>query len=78
MVSVHIEPDGSYDFIKQVHGDSVGDVLSYIEYDEKDMLASFAETAAEAKRCGLITDRERQDILHAYDIGLRGYTYFES
>lgn len=77
VVSVRINSDGNYDLVKEIHGDSVADVLSYVEFDPKDMLVSFRKTAEEAVRAGLISAGDRRDIMRAYDNGLRGYTYFE-
>ena len=56
----------------------MADVLSYVEFDPKDMLVRFRETAEEAIRSGLIKVSERREIMRAYDNGLRGYTYYES
>lgn len=77
VVSVRIHPDGSFDFVKEIRGDSVADVLSYVEYEPKDMLVRFREIAEEAVRAGYITASERKEIMQAYDNGLRGYTYYE-
>ncbi len=77
VVSVRINTDGHYDLVKEIHGDSVSDVLSYVEFDPKDMLVNFREKAEEAIRDGLITASDRKEIMQAYDNGLRGYTYYE-
>lgn len=77
VVSVRIYPDGNFDFVNEIHGDSVADVLSYVEFDPKDMLVSFREKAEEAIRDGLISASDRREIMKAYDNGLRGYTYYE-
>ncbi|AUS96861.1 arginine decarboxylase [Clostridium thermosuccinogenes] len=77
VVSVRINPDGTYELVKEIHGDSVSDVLSYVEFDPKAMLVSFREKAEEAVRAGLITASERKEIMRAYDNGMRGYTYYE-
>ena len=77
VVSVRINADGHYDLVKEIHGDSVADVLSYVEFDPKDMLVRFRETAEEAIHDGLISASERREIMQAYDYGLRGYTYYE-
>jgi len=77
VVSVRINPDGHFDLVKELHGDSVSDVLTYVEFDPKDMLVNFRETAEEAIREGLISVSDRRDIMRAYDNGLRGYTYYE-
>ena len=77
VVSVRINTDGHFDFVKEIHGDSVSDVLSYVEFDPKDMLVHFREKAEEAIREGLISASDRKEIMQAYDNGLRGYTYYE-
>jgi len=77
VVSVRISPDGHYDFVREIEGDSVADVLSYVEFDPKDMLVKFRQIAEEAVREGYITAKERKQIMRAYDDGLRGYTYYE-
>ena len=77
VVSVRMDEDGHYDLVREIHGDSVSDVLTYVEYDPKIMLTRFREIAENAIREGLITVTDRRDIMAAYDNGLRGYTYYE-
>lgn len=77
VVSVRIHTDGSYDLVKEIHGDSVADVLTYVEYEPKDMIVHFREKAESAVREGLITASDRKIIMRAYENGLHGYTYYE-
>ena len=77
VVSVDVAEDGSYRIVKEIEGDSVSDVLSYVEYDTKALVARFRESAEKAVRKGLITPQDRRVIMDAYEAGLRGYTYFE-
>ncbi len=77
VVSVRIDEDGHYDLVREIHGDSVADVLSYVEFDPKTMRTNFRETAEEAIRNGFISVSDRREIMAAYDNGLRGYTYYE-
>lgn len=77
VVSVRTYPDGHYDLVKEIHGDSVADVLSYVEYDTNYMVVRFRQTAEEAVREGRISATDRREIMKAYDNGLRGYTYYE-
>jgi arginine decarboxylase len=77
VVSVRIYPTGGYDFVREIEGDAVADVLSYVEFNPKQMLLDFRETAEQAIRDGNITVEERRQIMNAFDNGLRGYTYFE-
>jgi arginine decarboxylase len=77
VVSVRINADGTFDFVKEMHGDSIADVLSYVEYDQRDLRERLRSTAEEAVRAGRITPLERLQVLDAFGASLRGYTYFE-
>lgn len=77
VVSIRVDEDGDYSFVREIEGDSVADVLAYVEYDPKQIIVEFRKTAEEAIRKGLITPHERRKIMSAYEAGLRGYTYFE-
>ena len=78
MVNININrEDGHFEIVKEIEGDTVADVLSYVEYSPKELinnLRSQAERAIEEKR---ISPAERRIIMRAYEDGLRGYTYFE-
>ncbi len=77
IVSVRMNEDGSFDFVRELEGDSIADVLTYVEYDTKVLLNQFRQAAENAVREGRITGAERHKIMHAYESGLRGYTYYE-
>lgn len=69
--------EGKASFSKEIEGDSVGDVLSYVEFDPKILIKQLREKAEKAVSTGLISPIERREIMDAYEAGLRGYTYFE-
>jgi len=77
VASVHINGDGSFDFVHEMHGDTISDVLSYVEYEPDNLYRRFRETAENAVRDGRISVAERQQMLGAFSESLRGYTYFE-
>lgn len=77
VVSVHINEDGSFDFVREFHGDSIADVLSYVEYDPKVMLEQFRKLAEQAVRDGKINVPMRQQMLKAFSESMGGYTFFE-
>jgi arginine decarboxylase len=77
VVSVHINEDGSFDFVREFHGDSIADVLSYVEYDPKIMLEQFRRIAEKAVRDEKISVAMRQTVLRAFREGMQGYTFFE-
>ncbi|MEJ2530704.1 MAG: biosynthetic arginine decarboxylase [Halioglobus sp.] len=77
VVNVAINPDGSFDFVREFQGDSIADVLSYVEYEPKHLQEEFRRVAENAVREGRISVAERQTILQAFRESLHGYTYFE-
>ena len=77
VASVRVNADASIDFVHEIHGDSIADVLSYVEYDPAALFQQFRQTAEQAVRDNIISIAERQEMLAAYTEGLRGYTYYE-
>ena len=77
VVSIRISEDGSYQFVREIRGDSVADILDYVEYDPRRILEDLREAAERAVRDKRITPSERYKILQTFEDGLRGYTYFE-
>ncbi|MGD8174343.1 biosynthetic arginine decarboxylase [Marinimicrobium sp. ARAG 43.8] len=77
VASVRINHEGGMEFVHELHGDSIADVLSYVEYDPQAMFKQFRATAEQAVRDGRISVSERQEMLAAFTESLRGYTYFE-
>lgn len=76
-VSVDVE-NGKVRFSREVEGDSVADVLEYVEHDPKKLVEQFRELAETAITDGIITAGQRKKALEAYRNGMSGYTYFES
>ncbi|HVJ45512.1 MAG TPA: biosynthetic arginine decarboxylase [Luteolibacter sp.] len=77
VVGVHLE-NGKPVYTHEVEGDTVSDVLSYVEYDPKELISRFRNFAEKAVTEGRISPKERREILDRYREGLNGYTYFES
>lgn len=77
VVNVAVNADGSFDFVREFHGDSIADVLGYVEYEPKQMQEQFRLIAEEAVRNGKISVAQRQSIVQAFKESLLGYTYFE-
>ncbi|HHU14561.1 MAG: biosynthetic arginine decarboxylase [Kiritimatiellae bacterium] len=77
VVSVQVDEDGEIEYVQELQGDTVGDVLSYVEYRPERLMEQFRSLAEDAVKGKRITPAERREILAAYDNGLRGYTYFE-
>lgn len=77
VLSVHVNEDGSFEFVREIRGDSVADVLSYVEYEPRRIIEDIRQLAENSVRCGRISPQERFRIMQAFEDGMRGYTYFE-
>ena len=77
VVSVRIQEDGTYDFVREIDGDSVSDILAYVEYDPRRVLVGIRKSAERAVREGRISPTQRHRLMQAFEDGLRGSTYFE-
>lgn len=78
VISIRIDSDGEYEIVREIQGDDVETVLSYVEYDPVEMRTGFARTVEESHDAGLISDKEKENIIEAYENGLTGYTYYEN
>jgi len=78
VVNVAVNPDGSFEFAREFHGDSIADVLSYVEYEPKQLQENFRLVAEKAVRNGKISVAQRSRIVQAFRDSLHGYTYFEN
>lgn len=76
VVGVHLE-DGRPVYTHEIEGDTVSDVLSYVEYDPKELVNKFRSFAERAVADGKITPAERRRALDTFRSGLNGYTYYE-
>jgi arginine decarboxylase len=78
VASISIGADAKIRFVEEIQGDSVSDVLSYVEYQPQDLLAKFRIKAEDAVSEGTISSAQRQEMLRLYRESLQGYTYFEN
>lgn len=76
VVSVAIE-NGELVLTHEVEGDTVADVLSYVEYSPKELEARFRHFAEQAVKAGKITPAQRKETMAAFRETLTGYTYYE-
>jgi arginine decarboxylase len=74
-VHVSMGDDGRYLLEHVVVGDTVSEVLSYVEYDRIDLLRRVRESAELAVRRGEMSFEQSADLMKRYEDGLSGYTY---
>jgi arginine decarboxylase len=77
VVSVRIQEYGCYEFARELNGDTVADILAYVEYDPRRILEDIRGAAERAVREKRLTPNQRYTLMQAFENGMRGYTYFE-
>jgi arginine decarboxylase len=78
VVTIRLKEDGDFELLDEVEGDTVSEVLSYVEYEPKRLLEKFkAKTERAVKEHGA-TLEELKELVATYRDSLRGYTYYES
>ena len=76
--AVHITLDGDgYRIAHVVEGDSVTEVLGYVQYQKQYLVQRVRQAGEEALRKGLITFEESALLMRRFEEGLSGYTYLE-
>lgn len=77
VASIRINQDSSFDVITELDGDSISNVLSYVEYQPDTLKRRFRDLAEKAVKTGKISVTERQQMLKDFAASLHGYTYYE-
>ncbi len=73
--AVHVRlTDRGYEITDLVHGDTVTEVLNYVQFHASDLLATFRRKVANAKD---LSRQEANSFIADYVAGLEGYTYLE-
>ena len=76
--AVHIsEKDGSYHIDQIIDGETVEEVLEYVQYNPKKLVRQLEVWVAKSVKQGKISLEEGKEFLSNYRSGLYGYTYLE-
>jgi arginine decarboxylase len=76
-VHVSLDDDGNVMLEEVVRGDTVREVLAYVQFDADILLRRFRRDVETAVREGRLAADESGRLLRFYEEGLRGYTYLE-
>ncbi|MDR2584520.1 MAG: hypothetical protein LBC75_13660, partial [Fibromonadaceae bacterium] len=75
---VHIScNDTSYEIEKIIAGESVSDVLEYVNFSDKSLVRTMENWVKDAIQDDKISKQEGREFLSIYRSGLYGYTYLE-
>jgi arginine decarboxylase len=75
--AIHISMDEQhgYRIERVIEGDSVTEVLSYVQYDKQDLIRRMRNRLEQAVRAGKVNMRESALLMRRYEEGLAAYTY---
>jgi arginine decarboxylase len=74
--AVHVRLDGDHYRVEHVvEGDSVGEVLSYVQYNKKDLVSRVRRAVEAALLQKRLTMAESGRLMRRYEEALKGYTY---
>ena len=72
-VHLRLRKDGGYEISDLVHGDTITEVLNYVQFDAQTLIASFRRKVQKAH----LDRQEANTFIADYIDGLAGYTYLE-
>ncbi|HEY8141924.1 MAG TPA: biosynthetic arginine decarboxylase [Kofleriaceae bacterium] len=76
-VHVSIDENGLYTIEEVFPGDTVTDVLQYVNYSASGLMKKLRQNVEIALRKGLMSLEESKQLIDSYQTGLTGYTYLE-
>lgn len=76
-VHVTIDEQGRYSIDEVVEGDTVREVLHYVQFNADDLMRQMRKSVEKALRDQKLTVEESRVLLKFYENGLEGYTYLE-
>ena len=76
-VHVTLEPDGTPNVDTVIKGDTVTEVLHYVQYSAEILTNRIRKDVERAVRAGRLNVSESREFLGFYENGLAGYTYLE-
>ena len=76
-VHISLDDSGAVNLDTVIKGDTVREVLHYVQYSADEMLAMMRKDVERAVRGGMVSLEESRQFLRFYETGLEGYTYLE-
>jgi arginine decarboxylase len=76
-VHVRVTEDGGYVLEHVVEGDTVEEVLRYVEMSGEDLMQRMRRSVEAGVRKGTLSFQQSKQLLELYKLGLDGYTYLE-
>lgn len=75
--TIELRGDGGFNLLHEQEGDTISEVLSYVEYDPRDCVAAFRAMVDGAIASGEMDVSDRRLVMGAFRDSIEGYTYYE-
>jgi arginine decarboxylase len=76
-VHISLDDDGAINLDTVIKGDTVREVLQYVQYSADELISLMRKDVERAVRAGKVSIEESRQLLRFYETGLEGYTYLE-
>jgi arginine decarboxylase len=76
-VHVSLDEEGGYTVDHVIDGDTVTEVLSYVQFSKDNLVRRVRRATEQARKEGRMTLDEAARMVNAFQTGLEGYTYLE-
>lgn len=76
-VHIELDEDNTWAIAEVVEGDTVKEVLGYLQYDDNDLRRAMRKDVEKAVRTSKLTVADGAALMRYYENGLAGYTYLE-
>lgn len=77
VATIELNENGGFDLLHEQEGDTIAEVLSYVEYDPRDCVDAFRKLVDKAISDSKIPASDRKTLMTAYRESINGYTYYE-
>lgn len=75
VVHVELDKNGEWEIVKQVEGDTIEEVLSYVQYNSEKLLENLQDLIEMAVKSGKLSAGESAKIKKKFKMALESYTY---
>ena len=77
VATIKLKEKGRFQLLHEQEGDTISEVLTYVEYEPKNIINRFKHIVEDAVRSRDLSLSERKKITQSFKDSISGYTYFE-
>ncbi len=78
VVTIKLGENGRFDLTYEQEGDTISEVLSYVEYNPRHMVDKFKAIVERGVTAGRLSPSDRKTMIKNFKDSINGYTYYEN